>query len=224
MLISLEHNRSALHKLFSKQYGIGVERKESTKIDENGCAKVNTNLIYNATAENIRVVELFAEGFSEQGPIKYKNLISPLVQPTEYQPCKFAPSVHARGWHTLEFVKPLRPGENVMVSYHSSWPSGTFAINSLKYPPGHHFESVTYVPRTPTSLSVLEVEFDDGYSVDLSSNTPKAVVCYGDALVEHIQETERVRQLLRLDGRRVLLQVPYPLTGLQYAIRWTLTK
>lgn len=215
-------SRDFINDLLSNSYGVKIlQRKDISYIDEGGGVISNLELKLSATVENFRAIEIFAMSLTEEKRKLSIDERSFYVSPNKYGPISLTKSTYKRGFYILQFSQELTIGEEILISYKLIGAGKILALTLEDYLPGIPFEYSSHKMAYPVKILTHEINFEEGYPIDVVSDRPNVIVWYGDAHVEHKAETKRAEESFNFSRRKAVLELKNPILGLQYVIRWT---
>jgi len=210
------------NEFLGKLYGLEKTKAiERIRIKSDGSYSVKSEITLTAKTPHLRAIELYAEILS---PVS-QDVILPndkfRITPQEFGPISTQPIQDMKGWFEIRFSKDLPTDRPVILEHEEEGGVGSFAIDITQYPTGLNFDYAARNIFYPTRHLIVEIEFEDGFPLSLVRDRPRASVWYGTAQVEHAQETWRANRYLKFKGRKALLELPNPVLGLDYIIRWS---
>ena len=221
-LLHLITGKGIINDTLGNLYGIKIlQRKDTSCINNNGGYDGIIEIKLIPTVKNFRALELFAMTLSDEERKIYIDDKSLNIIPHKYEPVNLAKSSFKQGYHNLQFSQELEINEEIIISYRLIGEGKIVALSPQDYLPGIPFDYSSHRIVYPVKYLIHEINFDKEYPVDVTSDRPDVIVWYGDAHVEHKNETIRAKDFFIFSGRKAALKLENPILGLQYVIRWT---
>ena len=212
-----------LCRLDGRIYGLIRKRTDITlEIDKDLGAKSRHSTVLEALAP-VPAVEHFGEVPSQEGDGEGEAI--GVSESGGDARVSFEPVLSTRRecWFIVRFTPPLVKGQTQSYNYTQKFPAKSFA-SSLAELQGRKLEHDYYAAtiQYPTEHLALQVLLPPGFK----SKDIGCAVWFGRAHLPHEGEVARLKDnfswdTVGVDQRtKLALDVPYPLRGLSYAIRW----